>query len=169
MRAFRPAPRVAAALLGAAFALSLAVPPALAVDPEERLADPALEEKARDISKALRCVVCDNVSIDDSDAQVAKDMRQLVRQRVEEGLSEDEIKAEFVEYYGEYVLLKPRFTLSNLLVWAAAPLALLIGVIWMRRRFRLAPAGAEEADAATPPAPPLSEEEKKRLEALMKD
>lgn len=175
-----------AALLGLHFRAALcaialiATPSAvLAIDPEERLEDPVLEEKARDIAKQLRCVVCDNATIDDSDAQVAKDMRKLVRERVVEGKSATEIKAEFVSYYGEYVLMKPSFSWANAVIWGATPLALLIGGVWVYRRTR-APGGAAPAAAAasggamsndpSDPSspPPLSADEQARLDALLK-
>lgn len=148
--------------------------PAFAIDPEERLADPALEAQARDIAKQLRCVVCDNASIDDSDAQVAKDMRTLVRKRVSEGKSEAEIKQEFVSYYGEYVLLQPRFTLSNLFIWLATPIALLFGLYWIWRRTTPGPEPVPDFsmaadDGAGGGAAPLSDAENRRLDELLKD
>lgn len=155
-----------------ALCLALAAAPALAIDPEERLADPALEAKAREITKQLRCVVCDNASVDDSDAQIAKNMRLLVRKRVAAGASEEAIKQEFVEYYGEYVLLQPRFSLTNLFIWLAAPIALLFGLYWIWRR--TGPGSKKVPDFATvkedaPSAAELSDEEKKRLNELMKE
>ena len=155
-----------------ALCLALAAAPALAIDPEERLADPALEAKAREITKQLRCVVCDNASVDDSDAQIAKNMRLLVRKRVAAGASEEAIKQEFVEYYGEYVLLQPRFSLTNLFIWLAAPIALLFGLYWIWRR--TGPGSKKVPDFATvkedaPSAAELSDEENKRLNELMKE
>ena len=155
-----------------ALCLALAAAPALAIDPEERLADPVLEAKAREITKQLRCVVCDNASVDDSDAQIAKNMRLLVRKRVAAGASEEAIKQEFVEYYGEYVLLQPRFSLTNLFIWLAAPIALLFGLYWIWRR--TGPGSKKVPDFATvkedaPSAAELSDEEKKRLNELMKE
>ncbi|MEL6977762.1 MAG: cytochrome c-type biogenesis protein [Pseudomonadota bacterium] len=168
---FAQARRVAA-LLGVVLAIALAGP-AAALDPEEKLDDPRLEAKARDITQYLRCVVCDNASVDDSNAQIAKNMRMLVRQRVEEGRSADEILAEFEAYYGEYVRLQPKFSLSNILLWASAPIALLFGLYLSSRR--LAPVGhgavppEPEIDDAKIAAAPLSEEERRRLQDLLKD
>lgn len=167
MRLNRPLSIVAALL-----AILLSAASAWAIDPEERLTDPALEAKARAITKQLRCVVCDNASVDDSDAQVAKDMRKLVRKRLVEGRTEAEIKQEFVGYYGDYVLLQPRFSLLNLAVWLAAPLALLFGVLWIRRRTKPVDPASENATSpkvSETPAAPLSEEERKRLDELLKD
>ena len=87
--------------------------PALALEPEERLGDPALEARAREISKGLRCVVCQNQSIDDSDAQIAGDMRKLVRERLLAGDSDAAVLDRMVAYYGEYVLLQPRFSVKK--------------------------------------------------------
>lgn len=91
--------------------------PALAVTPDEMLDDPVLEQRARDISAGLRCLVCQNQSIDDSDAELAKDLRVLVRQRLLEGDSDQEVVGYVVSRYGEFVLLKPRFSLNTLLLW----------------------------------------------------
>lgn len=155
------------------FCLLLASGAAFAIEPEEKLADPALEAKARAIAKQLRCVVCDNASIDDSGATVAQDMRKLVRKRVAEGKSEEEIKTEFVSSYGEYVLLQPRFSFSNLFVWLAAPLALLFGLYWIWQRTK--PGSKKVPDHPTadaedgPKAAPLSDEERRRLEEILKE
>lgn len=143
---------------------------AAAVQPEERLADPLLEERARDISKGLRCVVCQNQSIDDSDAVIAGDMRRLVRERLVAGDSDDEIRDLMVSYYGEFVLLAPRLSWTNAALWAAAPLALLLGGFWVWRKTRAAApaaagAGAGAHDVVVPP--PLSAEEQKRLDELL--
>jgi cytochrome c-type biogenesis protein CcmH len=158
--------------LAASMGVGGAPEPARAVQPEEQLADPALEARAREISKQLRCVVCDNQTIDESDAQVAGDMRRFVRAQLEEGASDKAIMDQMVEFYGEYVLLRPRFSLSNAFIWAAPALALLIGLIWVRRRIRRPEddgAAAESAAQAaeSPAAPPLSAEEEARLEALL--
>ena len=153
--------------LGAGFAPGAAH----AVQPEEQLDDPALEARAREISKQLRCVVCDNQTIDESDAQVAGDMRRFVRDRLKEGDSDAAIIDQVAEFYGEYVLLRPRFSLSNAFIWAAPALALLIGLSWVLRRIRRPEDGAAGESAAepaeTPAAPPLSAEEEARLEALL--
>ena len=111
---------VRAVLLAAVLALgSLAAPaPALAVNPDEMLPDPALEARARDISKHLRCLVCQNQSIDDSDAGLAKDLRVLVRERIKAGDSNDEVIAFIVDRYGDYVLLNPPVKKSTIVLWA---------------------------------------------------
>lgn len=163
-----------AALAVAFLSLGLIAAPAAAIDPEEQLADPAQEERARQIIKHLRCVVCDNASVEDSNAQIAKNMRMLVRERVQQGRSADEIFVEFEAYYGEYVRLQPKFTLSNAFIWAAAPLALLIGLFWISRRLKAGPEPAAAVAAGAPPddeptPAPLTEEERRRLRELLKD
>ena len=99
------------------------------VEPNEVLSDPILEERARDISKDLRCLVCQNESIDDSNASLAKDLRILVRERLVAGDSDDEVLNFIVDRYGEYALLKPRSDGSNLILWLSGPLMLLIALI----------------------------------------
>ena len=146
--------RVLALLLVALIAL-----PALAVDPNEMLKDPALEARAREIGQALRCVVCQNQSIDDLAAEVARDMRRAVRERLSAGDSDDQVFDFMVARYGDYVLLKPPFKLGTLLLWLGAPLVLLIAataimLTALRRR-------------ATAPLPPLSDEERERLKSLL--
>ncbi|WP_298433191.1 cytochrome c-type biogenesis protein [uncultured Jannaschia sp.] len=103
----------------------LAATPALAVQPDEVLADTALEERARDLSKNIRCLVCRNESIDESNAELARDLRLLVRERLVAGDSDAEVIAYLVDRYGEYVLLNPPASGSTLLLWGA-PLALLL-------------------------------------------
>jgi cytochrome c-type biogenesis protein CcmH len=139
-------------LLPAALALSVALSvaaPALAVTPDEVLADPALEARARAISEQLRCLVCQNQSIDDSDADLAGDLRRLVRERLLAGDSDDQVIAYLVSRYGEFVLLKPRFSARNALLWATPAVALAIGgafivVAARRRRTAASPLTAEE-------------------------
>ena len=99
------------------------------VEPNEVLSDPILEERARDISKDLRCLVCQNESIDDSNASLAKDLRILVRERLVAGDSNDEVLNFIVDRYGEFALLKPRSDGSNLILWLSGPLMLLIALI----------------------------------------
>ncbi len=106
---------------------------AIAVQPDERLGDPALEARARAISAELRCLVCQNQSIDDSDAPLARDLRVLVRERLEAGDSDAGVKQYLVDRYGEFVLLKPSFSVSNLLLWAAPFVALLAGLLLVFR------------------------------------
>ena len=128
--------------------------PAHALEPEERLPDPALEERAREISLGLRCVVCQNQSIDDSDASIARDMRRVVRERLVAGDDDRAVEDYLVARYGEYVLLAPRWSAATLLLWTA-PLLLLAGAFafFLTRR-------------APPEAPPLSEAEAARLDRL---
>ncbi|MEO1293304.1 MAG: cytochrome c-type biogenesis protein [Pseudomonadota bacterium] len=140
--------------------------PLLAVEPEEKLSDPALEARAREISQDLRCVVCQNQSIDDSDAQIASDMRKLVRERVLAGDSNEAVKDRMVEYYGEYVLLTPQLSLKNALIWGLPGILFLGGVGWYLRRISRGERVAAEPSTA---APPLSDEEQRRLNALLKD
>jgi len=145
------------------FALMLAcvsAGPALAVQPHEVLDDPALETRARDLSTGLRCLVCQNQSIDDSDAPLAKDLRVLVRERLKAGDSDAEIIDYVVARYGEFVLLKPRLSPHTWLLWFATPLVLLgalaaIGLGYRRRK------SAAEASK------PLTANEKRRLKRLV--
>ncbi len=110
---------------------------ALALSPDEILPDPALEQRARDISAGLRCLVCQNQSIDDSDAELARDLRVLVRERLVAGDSNAQVEQYVVDRYGEYVLLNPRLGLHTILLWAAAPILLIGGLValqFARRR-----------------------------------
>jgi cytochrome c-type biogenesis protein CcmH len=134
--------------------LLLVALPALAVAPAEVLADPALEARARVISADLRCLVCQNQSIDDSDADLAKDLRLIVRERLVAGDTDAEVVQYVVDRYGEFVLLKPVIGPHTMVLWAAAPLvlivggiALLIGVSRRRRAAADAPLTEEEAAA----------------------
>ncbi len=137
--------------------------PAIAVQPDEILDDPALENRARDISAGLRCLVCRNESIDESNADLARDMRLLVRERLVEGDTDGEVLSFIVERYGEYVLLRPTTEGANIILWIAAPvmfaLALLSAGLYLRRRDT-----APEPEGAT-----LSESDKKRLKELLKE
>ena len=129
--------RRAAFIFAALFALAF---PAFAVQPSEVLDDPALEERARRLSAGLRCMVCQNQSIDDSDAELARDLRVLVRERLTAGESDEEVIAYVVSRYGEFVLLQPRFSARNALLWATPALLLAAGAIFLilhaRRRRR---------------------------------
>jgi len=118
---------------------------ALAVSPDEILSDPVLEQRARDISAELRCLVCQNQSIDDSDADLARDLRLLVRERLVAGDSDEAVRQFIVDRYGEYVLLNPRVSAQTLLLWGAAPALLLAGLLalWVAGRRR----GAAELGA----------------------
>lgn len=107
----------------------LAFGPAAAVEPDEILDDPALEQRARDISAHLRCLVCQNQSIDDSDADLAKDLRVLVRERLVAGDSNDEAMQYIVDRYGEFVLLNPVVAPHTVLLWGITPLVFIIGLV----------------------------------------
>ncbi|MBK5959824.1 cytochrome C biogenesis protein [Rhodoplanes elegans] len=145
-----------------ALVLSLAAP-ALAVQPDEMLKDPAQEQRARDISQHLRCLVCQNQSIDDSDAGLARDLRLLVRERIEKGDSNSQVIDYLVARYGEFVLLKPRFSWQNAILWVAPALILLAGAIGFGVMLHRRRDAAELAATA-----PLSDEEKKKLAELTK-
>lgn len=143
-------------------ALSLLVAtPVYAVQPQEVLQDPVMESRARDISKGLRCLVCRNENIDESNAQLATDLRLLVRERLMAGDSDVEVVDYVVDRYGEYVLLKPTLGGANKLLWIAGPVMLLlslgIGISFVRRRQK-----ETEID-------PLSDDEAARLDALLKE
>lgn len=144
-----------------ALTFSLAVP-ALAVQPDEILPDPALEARARALSRELRCMVCQNQSIDDSDAPLARDLRILVRERLKAGDSDDKVIDFLTARYGEFVLLKPRFGAGTALLWLAPLIALIVGggglVFALRRR------NAPES-AASEPA--LSAAERARVAELL--
>lgn len=150
-----------AGLLALMLAVALPVAgPVLAVQPHEMLDDPALEARARALSKGLRCLVCRNENIDDSDAQLAADLRVLLRERLVAGDTDEEAVAFLVDRYGEYVLLNPPATGVNLLLWVAGPAMLLAGVgiafATFRRRGQIR---AEE----------LSEAERARLAEILKE
>lgn len=138
--------------------LALAPIAALAVQPDEVLSDPAQEARAREISKGLRCLVCRNENIDDSNAELARDLRLLVRERITAGDTDEEVVAFVTDRYGEYVLLNPRTGGSNWVLWGAGPvmliLALGIGLSYLRRR-----------SVATESA--LSTEEEDRLKEIL--
>ena len=138
----------------------LAALPAYAVQPDEVLPDPALETRARAISEGLRCLVCQNQSIDDSDAPLAKDLRLLVRERLKAGDSDQEIADFVVARYGEFVLLRPRLSPHTLLLWFATPtvFATALFLIWLAYRRR---------KAAAQGLAPLSANEERRLKRLL--
>lgn len=144
-----------------AFCLCLAsVAPALAVNPDEVLADPALEARARAISAKLRCMVCQNQSIDDSNAELAKDLRVLVRERLTNGDTDEAVVAYVVSRYGEFVLLKPRFETKTVILWGMPVILLLCGGIALVIAARRRSAGALGA--------PLSDKEKEELNKLLR-
>ena len=140
-------------LRAAILALSLALAGAAhAVQPGEMLADPALEARARTLSAELRCMVCQNQSIDDSNAELARDLRVLVRERITAGETDEQVIDYVVSRYGEFVLLKPRFSLRNALLWATPVLLLALGGIALvvssrRKRAADRPLSAEEERA----------------------
>ena len=127
------------------------------------LENPALEERAREISKGIRCVVCQNQDIDSSNAELARDLRLLIRERLVEGDSNDQVESYLVARYGDYVLLKPPFKASTLLLWLGPFLLLLLGGIASAFYLRRRAAGVEEA--ATPA--PLSAEERAKVQRIL--
>ena len=137
---------------------------AYAVQPDEVMSDPARESRARDLSRELRCMVCQNQSIDDSDAPLARDLRLLVRERIASGDSDAQVIDFLVARYGEFVLLKPRFNARTLLLWLLPPLALAGGglALWVNMRRRSA-ASASEDDSLIK----LTADEEARLERLL--
>ena len=143
----------------AALALTLAGAPARAVQPDEILPDPQLEARARKISAELRCLVCQNQSIDDSDASLAKDLRLLVRDRLKSGDSDDQVKTFLVARYGNFVLLKPPFEWDTFALWLSPFVVFGLGAaaVWAARRR----GGVEAAPK------PLSDEERQKLDALL--
>jgi cytochrome c-type biogenesis protein CcmH len=154
--------RVPAFLLAAFFAFfALGAPSLHAVQPDEVLDDPALEARARALSAGLRCLVCQNQSIDDSDAPLAKDLRVLVRERLKAGDSDDEIIAFVVSRYGDFVLLKPRFTSHTWLLWLATPILLLLAIVGILYGY------IRRATAATPRA--LTPSEQAQLDRLLNE
>ena len=142
-----------------AFLLLLSALPAGAVQPDEMLKDPVLEARARELSEELRCMVCQNQSIDDSDATLAKDLRILVRERLTAGDSNDAVKAFLVARYGDFILLRPPFEWRTLLPWTAPFLLLIIG-----GAFALLGARRLRRSAVVPK--PREDVEKKRLDAI---
>ncbi len=132
---------------------------ALAVDSQEQLKDPNLEARAREISAGLRCLVCQNQSIDDSDASLAKDLRLLVRQQLKKGESNQQVVDYVVARYGEFVLLKPRLHLNTILLWFA-PIVLVAGGILLASRVVRRPPPES-------PARPLTPEEQAELDSLL--
>ncbi|MGE0745424.1 MAG: cytochrome c-type biogenesis protein [Rhodospirillales bacterium] len=141
--------------------LLMAALPAAALEPGERLADPALEARAREIGKSLRCLVCQNQSIDDSDADLARDLRAVVRERLAAGATNDQVIDYVHARYGDFVLLKPPFQPSTWALWIAPAAVLAVGAaavaVFLRRR----------RDAPAPAA--LTAAEEARLAALLED
>ena len=155
---------IAAKMLGGLLVavICLIAAPAIAVQPDEILTDPALESRARELSRELRCMVCQNQSIDDSDAPLARDLRLLVRERLMAGDSDHQVLDFLTARYGQFVLLKPRFAWDTAVLWLA-PLAVLLlgglGLLSLLRRPNRTQVPAGE--------PPLTEAERVRLSALL--
>ncbi len=148
--------------LALAAMVALVAAPAFAIGYGEALDDPALEARARTIGKELRCLVCQNQSIDDSDADLARDLRRLVRERLVAGESDAAIKAYLVSRYGDFILLRPPFKAETYVLWLGPGAILLLaagGVVLFLRRHGRRPE----------PAPPLSDAERRRLDALLDD
>lgn len=143
---------------------ALIASPLFAVQPDEVLEDPVLEQRARDLSTGLRCLVCRNESIDESNAELARDLRLLLRERLVAGDTDEEAVDFIVDRYGEYVLLKPTVTGANLMLWLAGPIMLLIAAVigWSFLRNRSQAVGTEVKDG-------LSESEKERLRQILDD
>ena len=141
-------------LLLAFLAVGLSLSPANALQPDEILDDPALEQRARQISLGLRCLVCQNQSIDDSDAPLARDLRVLVRERLEAGDSDAEVEAFVVARYGDFVLLRPPFNAYTFMLWAAPAIVLFAGAVGIflavrrKRVVRTVPALTEQEQEA---------------------
>ena len=133
---------------------------AKAVQPDEVLSDPVLEARARAISHGLRCLVCQNQSIDDSDAPLAKDLRLLVRERLKQGDSDRQVVDFIVERYGEFVLLKPTFSPHTLLLWLATPAVFALALLLIFLAYR-------QRQSASEAAPKLSVNEQRRLKRLL--
>ncbi|MEM7302554.1 MAG: cytochrome c-type biogenesis protein [Pseudomonadota bacterium] len=144
------------------FAQMAVAGPAWAVDPEEVLSDPALEKRARNLSAGLRCLVCQNQSIDDSDADLAKDLRLRVRERLVAGDTDEQVIDYLIDRYGEFVLLRPRFGTHTLLLWSVPIIGLLIAGVVVFRSTRKTAAVAQPGSTA-----PLTEEEQKKLDQLL--
>jgi cytochrome c-type biogenesis protein CcmH len=144
-----------------ALVLMLAAAPAFAVNPDEMLADPILEARARTLSAELRCMVCQNQSIDDSNADLAKDLRLLVRKRITDGDTDKQVLSYIVSRYGEFVLLKPRFSVRTLLLWGAPVLLILAGGVLLTVFVR--------KSAGKPTGSKLTADEQARLAALSLD
>jgi cytochrome c-type biogenesis protein CcmH len=143
-----------------ALVLILAVSPALAVEPDEMLADPALEARAQALGRELRCLVCQSESIDGSNAAIARELRLVVRERLAAGDSDQAVRDFLVARYGEFVLLRPPVRGANWVLWLAGPALLLAGVAVAAAAFRRRGAAPEAA---------LTPEEEARLAALLKD
>lgn len=145
-----------------ALLIVLGAGPAWAVEPDEVLADPALEARAREISIELRCLVCQNQSIDDSSAPLARDLRVLIRERLSEGDSDAQVIDRVVERYGEFALLRPRFAPHTWALWLGPPVILLLGSMLIFASFR-----RRRRDALATDGNSLSDEERAKLDKLL--
>ena len=154
-------PGLVSALAVLAFALA-----ALAVEPDEILDDPVLEGRARELSEDIRCLVCQNESIDSSNAELAKDLRILVRERLVAGDSDQEVLDYLVERYGDFVLLNPPFKPQTYLLWFGPVAILLLGGLAVAAYFRQR---RKDTGPAPAPSPSLSAEEQKRLNEILKE
>lgn len=139
----------------------LAVTPALAVNPDEMLSNPVLEERAREISKELRCLVCQNQSIDDSDAELARDLRVLVRERLVAGDDNQEVIDYIVARYGDYVLLNPPLKPETYILWASPAVLVVLAILAVFAFYRRKKRDGSPASAS------LSKDEQKRLDELL--
>ncbi|MBT6507842.1 MAG: cytochrome c-type biogenesis protein CcmH [Marinovum sp.] len=137
--------------------------PGWAVEPDEILPDAELEKRSRDISQNLRCLVCQNESIDESTASLARDLRLLVRERLKQGETDQEVVAFVVDRYGEFVLLRPQANGINLILWALAPMALLFSMAFSGAYIR-----NKNRATKLKKTPPLSNEEKDKLNQILK-
>ncbi|MDO9430180.1 MAG: cytochrome c-type biogenesis protein [Pseudomonadota bacterium] len=142
----------ALAILGAVLCL------AAASDPADRLPDPAQEARARELFREVRCLVCQNESIDDSNAELAGDLRRLVRDEIKAGKTDNQVRDHLTDRYGEFVLLKPAFSWGNAALWGAPFLVVILGLLLLFRSFRNRSADEE-----------LSPDEAKRLDGLSDD
>lgn len=140
------------AILGAVLCI------AAASDPADRLPDPAQEARARELFREVRCMVCQNESIDDSNAELAGDLRRLVRDEIKAGKTDDQVRAHLTDRYGEFVLLKPAFSWGNAVLWGAPFVVVVLGLWLLFRSFRNRPADEE-----------LTADEAKRLDGLSDD
>ncbi len=150
-------------MLRVLFVLAWLCVPAYAVTPADVLPDPALEMRAREISRDLRCLVCQSQSIDDSDAELARDLRKVVRDRVMAGDSNQAVTAYVVSRYGDFVLLRPRFIPQNYVLWFSPIIILLLGIAAIIAFYR------QNRSRSRSVPQPLQEEERRRLDALLKD
>jgi cytochrome c-type biogenesis protein CcmH len=156
-------------MAGMALAILGNATPSLAVEPSEMLSDPVLEARARDISAELRCVVCQNQSIDDSNAELARDLRVLVRDRLTNGDSNEKVIEYIVSRYGDFVLLRPPMNSSTYFLWFGPLLFALLGSIAVVMVFRQRTANTGTNGSKAGEVPHLSSEEQHRLEKLLNE